>query len=451
MRVGWKMELKFETEKKENAEVLLTVTVGKEDVQKEYKKILAETQKNIVMNGFRKGKVPVSILEMRFKKELLKETAHNLVDEAYREVLPKLEEKPLATSEPSLKELNDVELDKDFVFKISYETFPEIKFGDYKNVEVEKEEIVVSDKDIADEIEKYLSEFSTIETKEGELADGDIACVEYKVFEDGKEVEAKDKEYVHIGKEYDKYKLSKDLVGVKTSEEKEVTKTFEKDALPSAIAGKTFTIKVKVNEIKYEKKPELTDELAKQIDKNVASTEEFKNKIKDNMTSYAEDLTKQKMYQSVMDKILESFEGVVPASMLNAELKSYYDDILQRVGGDEKRALSMLKIDGFDSKEAYFDSMKAKAEKSIKELLVMHNIVKKENFEVGEEDMKKFFDSFAKMYGTTDGTALYETYKKNGQLAMFEDSVKQTKARDFICDSAKVTKTKKVSIQDLEA
>ena len=98
------MELKFETEKKENAEVLLTVTVGKEDVQKEYKKILAETQKNIVMNGFRKGKVPVSILEMRFKKELLKETAHNLVDEAYREVLPKLEEKPLATSEPSRSE-----------------------------------------------------------------------------------------------------------------------------------------------------------------------------------------------------------------------------------------------------------------------------------------------------------------------------------------------------------
>lgn len=445
------MELKFETEKKENAEVLLTITVGKEEVQREYKKILTETQKNIVMNGFRKGKVPVSILEMRFKKELLGETAHNLVDEAYKEVLPKLEEKPLATSEPSLKELNDVELDKDFVFKIGYETFPEIKFGEYKNVAVEKEEIVVSDEDVAEEVDKYLSEFSTIETKEGELADGDIACVEYKVFEDGKEVESKDKEYVHIGKEYDKYKLSKELVGVKTSEEKEVTKTFAKDVQPSAIAGKTFTIKVKVNEIKYEKKPELTDELAKQIDKNVATAEEFKNKIKETMTSYAENLTNQKLYQSVMDKILESFEGVVPASMLNAELKSYYDDILQRVGGDEKRALSMLKIDGFDSKEAYLDSMKDKAEKSIKELLVVHDIVKKENFEVGEDDMKKFFDSFAKMYGTTDGTALYETYKKNGQLGMFEDSVKQTKARDFIRDSAKVTGTKKVSIKDLDA
>lgn len=445
------MELKFETEKKENAEVLLTITVGKEEVQREYKKILTETQKNIVMNGFRKGKVPVSILEMRFKKELLGETAHNLVDEAYKEVLPKLEEKPLATSEPSLKELNDVELDKDFVFKIGYETFPEIKFGEYKNVAVEKEEIVVSDEDVAEEVDKYLSEFSTIETKEGELADGDIACVEYKVFEDGKEVESKDKEYVHIGKEYDKYKLSKELVGVKTSEEKEVTKTFAKDVQPSAIAGKTFTIKVKVNEIKYEKKPELTDELAKQIDKNVATAEEFKNKIKETMTSYAENLTNQKLYQSVMDKILESFEGVVPASMLNAELNSYYDDILQRVGGDEKRALSMLKIDGFDSKEAYLDSMKDKAEKSIKELLVVHDIVKKENFEVGEDDMKKFFDSFAKMYGTTDGTALYETYKKNGQLGMFEDSVKQTKARDFIRDSAKVTGTKKVSIKDLDA
>lgn len=436
--------------KKENAEVLLTVTVGKEEVQKGYKKILADTQKNIVMNGFRKGKVPVSILEMKFKKGMLEQVAHNLVDEAYREVFPKLEEKPLATSEPSLEELGDVELDKDFVFKITYETFPEVKFGEYKNVEIEKEEIVVSDKDVEDEVGKYLAEFSTIETKEGALEEGDIACVEYKVFEDDKEVESKDKEYVHIGKEYDKYKLSKDLIGVKNGEEKEITKTFDKDAMPSVIAGKTFTIKAKVSEIKYEKKPELTDDLAKQIDKNVASAEEFKNKLKENMTSYADDLTKQKMYQKIMDKILESFEGVIPASMLKAELKSYYDDVLQRVGGDEKRALSMLKLEGFQSKEAYLDSMKDKAEKSIKELLVMHNIVKKENFEVSEDDMKKFFDTFAKMYGTTDGTALYENYKKNNQLGMFEDSVKQTKARDFICDSAKVKSTKKVSIADLD-
>lgn len=443
------MELKFETEKKEDAKVLLTITVAKDEIQKSYKKILADTQKNIVMNGFRKGKVPVSILEMKFKKAMLEQVAHSLVDEAYRDVFSKLEEKPLATSEPSLEELGEVELDKDFVFKITYETFPEIKFGEYKNVEVEKEEIEVSDKDVADEVSKYLAEFSTIETKEGELVEGDIACVEYKVFEDGKEVESKDKEYVHIGKEYDKYKLSKDLLGVKNGEEKEITKTFDKDALPSVIAGKTFTIKAKVSEIKYEKKPELTDDLAKQIDKNVATAEEFKNKLKENMTSYANDLTKQKMYQKIMDKVLESFEGAIPASMLNAELKSYFDDILQRVGGDEKRALAMLKLEGFDSKEAYLDSMKDKAERSIKELLVMHNIVKKENFEVSEDDMKKFFDTFAKMYGTTDGNALYETYKKSGQLGMFEDSVKQNKARDFICDSAKITKTNKVSIADL--
>ena len=443
------MELKFETEKKEDAKVLLTITVAKDEIQKSYKKTLADTQKNIVMNGFRKGKVPVSILEMKLKKAMLEQVAHNLVDEAYRDVFSKLEEKPLATSEPSLEDLGEVELDKDFVFKITYETFPEIKFGEYKNVEVEKEEIEVSDNDVADEVSKYLAEFSTIETKEGELVEGDIACVEYKVFEDGKEVESKDKEYVHIGKEYDKYKLSKDLLGVKNGEEKEITKTFDKDVLPSVIAGKTFTIKAKVSEIKYEKKPELTDDLAKQIDKNVATAEEFKNKLKENMTSYANDLTKQKMYQKIMDKVLESFEGTIPASMLNAELKSYFDDILQRVGGDEKRALAMLKLEGFDSKDAYLDSMKDKAERSIKELLVMHNIVKKENFEVSEDDMKKFFDTFAKMYGTTDGNALYETYKKSGQLGMFEDSVKQNKARDFICDSAKITKTNKVSIADL--
>ncbi|HBD93109.1 MAG: trigger factor [Spirochaetes bacterium GWF1_31_7] len=441
------MELKFQTEKKENSQIQLSVTIDKNEIASQYKELLNETQKNIVMNGFRKGKVPLSIIETKYKKALLAEVAHKLVDKSYQEIFEKLEDKPLATSTPTLDDIEEIKLDSDFTYKITYETYPTITFGEYKNIEIEKDEITASEKDISEEINRYLSEFSSIETKDSQIEDGDIALIEYKVFEGDTEIESKDNEYVHIGKDYDKYKIGKELIGLKSSDTKDFKKKFtDKDG--DAFAGKTYKFKATVKEVKVEKKPELTDELAKQIDKTVETAEAFKNKVKENLEHYAADTTKQKAIDKIMDKIIKTFKGVVPQSMIDAQIDSYYKELLQKVGGDEKRANNMLSLEGLN-KETYREKMKEKATNAIQRSLILNEIIKKESIKATEEDIKAHINKFAKFYNLNTND-LFDNYKKNNQLAMFEGEVEIEKAIDIIYNSLKAKKINKLSLKELD-
>lgn len=441
------MELKFETEKKENAEVLLTLTIAKSELQAEYKKMIGEAQKNIVINGFRKGKVPLSIIEMKFKKGMVAEAAHKLIDEAYKQIFPDLKYKPIATSVPSLEEVGEIDLEKDFLIKIMYETFPDIKIGGYKNIEIEKEEFTVNEDDVEEEVAKYLAEFSTIESKETEIEEKDIVLVEYQVFENGKEIENKDNEYVHIGKEYDKYKLSSDIKGLKVGMEKEFTKKFNSD-VAEELKGRTVTIKLKIKDVKFEKRPELTDELAKQIDKNIEGADAFVKKVRENLETYAADLTKEKAIDKIIKVILTTFEGNIPNSMVEGQLDSFYKEVLQRAGGDEKKALNLLKLEGH-TKESYRDAMREKAVTLIKRSLILNDIVEKEKILAEEEDIKKYISKFAKFYNIK-AEDLFENYKKNNQLEIFENDVKIEKAMDLLFQSAKIKKTIKTAIKDIK-
>ncbi len=87
------MQFNFETEKKEKSQVLLKITVDKAEVKRSYSDFLIEAQRELHVPGFRKGKVPLSILEMKFKDGIISELSSKLVDESYKEVLEKLEKK----------------------------------------------------------------------------------------------------------------------------------------------------------------------------------------------------------------------------------------------------------------------------------------------------------------------------------------------------------------------
>ncbi len=440
------MELKFESTKKEKSKVLLTITVDKSEIQNEYKKGLDETKKNMTMPGFRKGMVPQSIIEMKFKTALVAEAGHKLMDKAYQEVMPKLEAKPLAYGTPELTDVKEIDLDKDLVFQIEYETYPEITIGEYKNVEIEKDEVAVEDSDIEEELKRYMSEFSSIEVKEGKIGNDDIVLVEYKVYETDKEIDNMTNEYIHIGKDYDKYKIGSEIKGLSKDESKTFTKKFD-DKNIETIANKELKFELKVKEIKHEKFPEMNDELAKKIDNTVNTIDELKTKIKSNLSEYAENITKQKGVDKILDVLIKTFKGDIPEVMINSQIDSFYNDLLRRSGNDEKRTAQMLKLEGL-TKESYREKMKDKAEETVKKSLILNEITKKENFKVEEDEIKAHIGKFSKYYNINPDE-LFETYKKNGNLAMFENEILIEKAMDFIFKNAKSKKVNKLKIKDL--
>jgi trigger factor len=440
------MQVSFETKSKEKSQVSLVVTVGKEDVAKEYKNILLDIQKNVQFPGFRVGKVPFSIIEAKYKESVLSETASKIIDEAFKEIADKLEKKPLPYAVPKMEEFKLPDLLNDYVFELTYDIFPEYSFGVLKNIEAEKNEVKIENKDIEKEIESYQKEYATIEPKEGKIEKDDIVMVEYSVLENGNEVYKKENDYIYIGKNYDIYKLGDDLIGLKKGDEKEFEKTYPKDETEN-LAGKTFKIKLKVKEVKKEKLPELNDEFVKQVDETCKTVAEFKNKVKENLQKFADDSIKSKVINEALDKLVDTFQGDIPNSMVEYQLDMYYQDILNRVGGNEKKAENMLKLENL-TKETYREKMRDRALSEIKKALIIEDIIKKENISATEEEVKKHIEPYSAKYKIAVDELL-KRYKDSGRYESIKHEVDISKAYDFIYDNVKIKKGKKIVLEDL--
>jgi trigger factor len=440
------MQLNYQTEPKENSKMLLSITIDKSEIKKTYDELLLDAQKNAAIDGFRKGKVPTSILELKYKQGFLAETANKVIDEAYKEVYDKLEKKPLAYSMPSLEEFKMPVLGDDFKVELIFDIFPEYKIGEYKGVEVTKDDVLITDEDVNKEIDRYLHDFATIEAKESKIEEKDIAYIDCVVTQDGNEVYKKEGEYIHIGKDYDMYKIGKDLIGLKKGDEKEFTKKYSKDEIES-LKEKTFKFKVKINEVKREVFPELNDELAKQINEECKTVDELKNKIKTDLDEFSKNVVKNRAVNQIIKGLISTYEGPIPESMISQQLEAFYNELVQKFRGDEKRVQSMLKRDGL-TKETYNEKMKDKAVEEIKRGLILSEVVKKEEIKVSEEDVKKHIEPYSKYY-KMDAEKLYETFKNAGNLKMFENEIEAKKAVDFLFDNAKSKKGKKLSLEEL--
>lgn len=442
------MQLKHETIAKENSQLLLKITVNKEEVKNEYDKLLKETQKSAQIKGFRKGKVPISILETKFKQGFLADTANTIIENAYKEVLDKLEDsqKPIHSSMPQLENFTPPTLTEDYTFELIYDVLPEIKIDDYKTLEIEKNDVEVTDKDLQNELDRRLSEFATIEPKDKAIEDGDIVTIDCEVTHEGNEFHKKENEQIYIGKDFDTFKLSKDITGMKKGDEKEFDKTFGDEEIEK-IKGKTLTFKIKINEVKQEVKPELNDELAEQIDENCKTVDELKEKIKTSLNEYADGMVKNKVITAAMDKLVETFEGEIPQSMLDSQQNLYFSEFVKRFAGDEKRALSILKKQGM-TKEEYLDKYKDEALAEIKKGLILQEVIKTEDIQIEDEDRKKFLEPHAKQY-KMEIDQLLTTFKSGGQMEYFDNQIRTQKAFDCLYDGIKKTEGKKVTLEEL--
>ena len=148
------MVAKKEIEKLENSNVKLTVTIGKADVESVYMKTLDLYIKNAQIPGFRKGKVPASVLETKFGDAVKNDAMADLIEESLKEIFDTIEEKPLGYSQPEMEKMDDFDLSKDFSFTITYDVFPSVKVENLTGVTIEQPQVEITDDDIKKELEE---------------------------------------------------------------------------------------------------------------------------------------------------------------------------------------------------------------------------------------------------------------------------------------------------------
>ena len=218
---------------KEKSHAELSVKIKKADVQESYKKLLNKYSKELQIPGFRKGKVPVSVLETKYGDAIKGDLAGDLIEESLKEIFESLDEyeRPLPYSYPELNEKPELKVEEDFSFTVHYDVFPKVEIKKTEGFTIEVPEASVSEKDIKKELER-LQERNALVTacKEGASAEKDhIATIDYCELDDeGKTISGIErKDFVFtIGSGLNIYKIDDDIIGMKKGESKEITKTF---------------------------------------------------------------------------------------------------------------------------------------------------------------------------------------------------------------------------------
>ena len=426
-------------EKKEGNEGLLTVTVPAEKVNKALDKAFKKVVKQINVPGFRKGKVPRPIFEQRFGVEALYQDAVDiLLPEAYGEAIEETGIKPVDQPEVNVTQ---IEKGKDFEFEATVTVEPEVELGDYKGLEIEKQETELTDEELQESIDHSLSHLADMVVKEdGVVENGDTVNIDFSGSVDGEAFEGgqAEKYDLEIGSGSFIPGFEEQLEGLKTGEEKDVVVTFPEEYHAEELAGKEATFKTKINEIKFKEVPELDDEIANELDSEANSVDEYKENLRKRLAEQKETNAENVEKEEAINKATENAKIDIPQAMINTELDRMIQEFGQRIQQQGLDLQTYYQISG-QNEEQLRDQMKDDAEQRVKTNLTLTAIADEENIEVSDEDIDKELEKMSEQFNIS-----VEDIKSTlGNTDIVKNDVRIQKVIDLLRDNAKYVEVTK--------
>ncbi|MCE0455122.1 trigger factor [Staphylococcus haemolyticus] len=426
-------------EKKEGNEGLLKVTVPAEKVDKALDQAFKKVVKQINVPGFRKGKVPRPIFEQRFGVEALYQDAVDiLLPEAYGEAIDETGINPVAQPEINVTQ---IEKGKDFEFEATVTVEPEVQLGDYKGLEIEKQDSELTDEDLQEAIDHSLGHLADMVVKEdGAVENGDTVNIDFDGYVDGEQFEGgqADGYDLEIGSGSFIPGFEDQLVGVKTGEEKDVVVTFPEEYHAEELAGKEATFKTKVNEIKYKEVPELDDEIANELDSDANSVDEYKENLRKRLSEQKAEEAENVEKEEAINKATDNATIDIPQAMIDTELDRMVQEFGQRIQQQGLDLQTYFQISGQDESQLR-EQMKDDAEQRIKTNLTLSAIADKENIEANDEDIEKELEKMSKQFNIS-----VEDIKNTlGNTDIIKNDVRIQKVIDLLRDNAKYVESTK--------
>ncbi len=440
-----------QVEKRENANVKLTVTLDSSYVSGEYQNLLKDYSKKAHIKGFRPGKVPPNVLESKFGESLKAETTQRVLEESLKKIFDEIDEKPLPYSQPSLEDQPELDFEKDMTFSVTYDIYPEVEAGEYTGLTIEEPVVKVTDDDIQRELEAIQEQNAiTMDKESGVVAKDDIVTVNYvELDEDGNEIEETRREdfTFTVGTKMNRYKFDDDVVGMKISEPKDIEKSYPDDFEDSDLAGKTQRIRVTITAVKQQDLPEIDDELAQDVSDDYETLDELKADIRKRLEKSVENRIRRQKVEQLLGKILETSTVPVPESMVRAELEQQWRNFLQQFGGNEEQILPLIEAQG-RTKEDFLEQWREQSTTRLKNQLLTQKLLENEQIEASDEEVDAYITEQAEGSSMSAEQAK-EHYRSNNMLEYVRHEVQERKLFDSLFEKNKVKKGKKQSVMDV--
>jgi len=381
-------------EKKKNVmqlEVVLTAEEWKQEVQDAYNR----TKGKYNVEGFRKGKAPRKVIENMYGPNVFFEDA---LTEGFSKAYDKaLEENkdldPIDAPSLSVKSLDEK---TGVVIVAEIPVMPEVKLGQYKGLGISVAPKKVTEKEVKAELEKARNQHARLVEKDGAVAVGDIANIDFKgmidgVAFDGGTAEGYDLE---IGSHSFIEGFEDQLVGVKAGEEKDVNVTFPENYQAEELKGKPAVFKCKVNSVKVKELPELNDAFASDVSE-FETMAEYKAHVKEHLEHHAQEHAKIDTENKIIEKIVENLDVEIPEALAEHELEHIMQDMEYRLMYQGLRLEDYAKYLN-TTVEAIRKERYADAVKSVKIRLAMQEIIKAEKLDVTKAEVDEKIKELAK-------------------------------------------------------
>jgi len=431
--------MKTEVEKlDEKNTVLLKIEVPADRFNKAVDEAYKRIANQLVIPGFRKGKVPKTVIDSRVGKESVQEEAlQNALPIYYVEALKEADVEPV--DQPDI-DMVQAEEGKPLIFTAKVKTKPEVKLGEYKGIEAEKPSAEATEEDIDQQVDAIRNNFASLEPVEGRpTKEGDFALINFEGFVGDEPFEGGSAEdyLLEIGSQTFIPGFEEQLVGMNKGEIKDIMVTFPEDYGNEQLAGKEARFRVLLKEIKEKKLQELNDDFAKQV--GFDTIDELRADIKNKINEVKQKYANAEVKGEIVSKVTNAAEVEVHDVMIEQELDDMMEDFssdVQRQGLDLNKYLEMTGM----TEESLRADWRDKAEERVKGRLVMEAIAEAENIEATPEEVDNEIKKAAEATGR-DFEEVKQIFQMKGTTGSLKKRILIGKTIDWLTENANI-KTK---------
>lgn len=389
-------------------------------------KVFNKKRKEVKIDGFRKGSVPKEVYMKKVGIEsLYMDAVDAAVGSAYKKALS--DNKLLPVIEPKI-DVSNISKDE-VVFKFTIVTKPDIKLGDYKNLDVKKQSAKISKKEIEDKIKNLQSKYAEIVEKEkGTAEEGNTAIIDFIGYVDGKELEGgKGENYpLELGSNTFIPGFEENVKGMKINEEKSIDLKFPENYTED-LKNKDVTFKVTLKGLKERVYPEINEEFFMDLGyDDVKTKEELEAKIKEDLTAQKEKELDNKYTDECLEKAANNMTIDLNEEIVDDEVHHMihqFEDQLKMQGLNLDQYMQFSGV----THEDLHKQMEGEATKRVKYRYLLEAVIDAEKIEVTDEEAKEEEHNIAKEYNMT-----IDEVEKQIDLEMIKYDLKMRKAMDII-------------------
>lgn len=403
---------------------------GKEWVELQ-NKAFEKLNKKANIDGFRPGKAPRDIFEKKYgKQEIVLEAADEATNKEYKRLLGENKITPIIEPKVELIKCDSDTLEVKFTFI----TDPEVTLGEYTNLKVKKEKAKVTREEIDNSIKELLNEYAEVVVKEGNVESGDIAIIDFAGYKDGVAFEGGTSENysLTIGSNTFIPGFEDAVIGMAKGEEKDIELTFPEDYMQEDLKGQKVIFKVKVNEIKARKIPELNKEFFEDLNmEGITDKESLEKDIKEELTHRKEHELEHAYEDACLDKAANNMKIEILPELIDDEAHHMYHEFMDRMKRQGISEELYLKYTN-STEEDLIEKMKDEAKKRIQYRYLLREIIKKENIKITDKEAKEKIKEIAKQYNVTEEEILKEvgTLEAMKMDLAFQKAVELVKANN---------------------